>query len=142
MTTEFHERLDKLEYLVRKTIDELDELRFEIEENRPKINSELSQSSENFGARYGRLDGFMRNQAPELQADQTYMVINMQNRLGRIDRRLRKEPSDNQIRKAEVRRLREAVDALVDPILNDENLLDALGGINREIIQIEEQLAA
>ena len=141
MTTEFDERLKKLEYLVQKTMDELNELRIEIGESRPTIEPGSGQRSVNFGARYDRLEGFVRNQAPELQADQTYMVINLQNRLGRIDRRLSKEPSGSEIKKAEVRRLRDAVDSLVDPILDDENLLDTLGEINREITQIEEQLA-
>ena len=140
MTTEFDERLTKLESLVRKTMDELSEVRLQLEETR-KAKSELDRNYVSVDARYARLNDFMRNQIPELRADQTYMVINLQNRLGIIDRRLRKEASDSQVSNGEVSRLRGAIDALVDPILDDENLLEALSEINREIIQIEEKVS-
>ncbi len=141
MATGYDERLTKLENLVTKTMDELNELRLQVEEIRPKANSKLSHDGSRFDSRYGRLESFLQNSIPELRADQTYIVINLQNRLDTIERRLRTGLLDDE-RKTEVIDIHAAVNSLIDPILDDENVLENLGNINRRILQIEEKLAA
>lgn len=80
-------------------------------------------------------------QISALQADQNYKILNMFNRLDRLERRFRNFDIPNETREI-VKNFRKTILCMFDGIDDGKDMRGNLIYINRRIVRIEKELAA
>ena len=76
----------------------------------------------------------------ELQADQNYKILNMQNRLSRLERRFRNFDVPEE-KRALIKHFRNTLFSMYDSIDEGKDMLNNLIYINRRIVQLEVEFA-
>jgi chromosome segregation ATPase len=82
------------------------------------------------------------NRISDAQAEQTFKMIEMVNRLDSIERHLKSLDERAKLTESEVKDIRGVINSLVDPVLSGSDLRASISEIDQRITNIEEKLAA
>ena len=161
MNGEYDERFEKLESLIKRTMGGVDEMRLEMRDFRKEVHSHSSRF-DNLDARLDALNSGFKivsgrqedvipkvigiqttvNRISDTQSEQTFKIIEMLNRLDRMEILLKSLDERATQTESEIKDIRAVIHSLVDPVLIGSDLRSTISEIDQRLTNIEEKLAA
>lgn len=162
MARKYDERFDELTGLVKKVVGRVDEMQLEMRDMRMEaggLRDEMRSNQAHNLSRFDKIDASLEvasalhddmvpkvigiqkavNQISETQADQKFKLIELMNRT--VERRLKAIDERTVEMDAELKSIRKAIDALIDPVLDGKPLSANLSHLEERIARLEEKVS-